>query len=134
MLIVSLLLKYLQKVQIYVWAIWWCLYHFLCLQWNQNVRFPSTECSITHGNREQYQNFVLTHFFLTHENVLATSLSRNMVANSSFLFELELNKCLDMTTSKAHIISTLITRVLFVQESIKDCLQEDSGCLADVLS
>ena len=38
-----------------------------------------------------------------------------------------------MTTSKAHIISALMTTAIFVQESIEDCLQENSGCFADAL-
>lgn len=53
--------------------------------------------------------------------------------NSSFLFELKLKEYLDMTTSKAHIISALMTTAIFVQESIEDCLQENSGCFADAL-
>ena len=57
-----------------------------------------------------------------------------MAANSSFLLELELKEYLDMTTSKSHIISEVMTRVLFVQGAIKDCFLEDSGCFADALS
>ena len=64
---------------------------------------------------------------------MATSLSENMAANSSFLFDLELKEYFHMTTSKSHIISELI-RVLIVQGSIEDCLQEDSGCFAVALS
>ena len=30
-------------------------------------------------------------------------------------------------------MSALMTRVLFVQESIENCLQENSGCFADGL-
>ena len=70
---------------------------------------------------------------MPHENALATSLSENMAANSSFLLELELKEYLYMTTSKSHIISEVMTRVLFVQGSIEDCLLEDSGCFADAL-
>ena len=38
-----------------------------------------------------------------------------------------------MTTCKTHIILALMTRVLFVQESIEDCLQEYSGSFADAI-
>ena len=38
-----------------------------------------------------------------------------------------------MTTSKTHIILTLMARILFVQESIKDCLQENSDRFTDAL-
>ena len=58
-------------------------------------------------------------------------LSEYMVPNCSFLFELELNEYFDITTYKAHIISVLMTRVIFVPESIADCLQENSGCFTD---
>ena len=56
-----------------------------------------------------------------------------MIVSSSFSFEPELKEYFDMTTSKTHFISALMTRVLFVQESIDDCLQEDSCCFADPL-
>ena len=69
-------------------------------------------------------NYIL---FLPNENPL-----ENMAANISFLFEPELKEHFNMTISKVHIISALIMRVLFVQESIEDCLQEDSDYFADV--
>ena len=39
----------------------------------------------------------------------------------------------DMATSKTHIISALMTSVLFVQESMEECLQQDSGDFGDTL-
>ena len=64
-------------------------------------------------------------------SILAISLSENLVGNSSFLLELKLKGYFNMTTSKVHIIPALMIRLLFVQELMKDCLQEDSGCFAD---
>ena len=39
----------------------------------------------------------------------------------------------DMATSKTHIISALMTSVLFAQESMEECLQQDSGYFGDTL-
>ena len=50
-----------------------------------------------------------------------------------FFFEFKLKEYFDMTTCKTHIILALMTRVLFVQESIEDCLQEYSGSFADAI-
>lgn len=71
-------------------------------------------------------NYIL---FLPNENPL-----ENMAANISFLFEPELKEHFNMTISKVHIISALIMRVLFVQESIEDYSQEVSGRFANALS
>ena len=37
-----------------------------------------------------------------------------------------------MKTSKARIISALLTRVLSAQKLKEDCLQEDFGCFAKI--
>ena len=66
------------------------------------------------------------HFLLPNGNALATSPSEIMVANGSFFFEFKLKEYFHMTTCKTHIILALMTRVLLVQESIEDCLQENS--------
>ena len=54
------------------------------------------------------------HFVFSEEKFFAIPLSRNMVVNRSPLFRLELNVYLCITTSKAQIISVLVTSCLLL--------------------
>ena len=67
------------------------------------------------------------HFVFPQEKVFPILLLGNIVVNRSLLFELELNKYLDITTSKAQIISALVTSCLLVHVRIVVCFEEDAS-------
>ena len=67
------------------------------------------------------------HFVFPQEKFFAILLSGNMVANRSLLFELELNEYLDITTSKAQIISAFVTRCLLVHTLIVICFEDNAS-------
>ena len=67
------------------------------------------------------------HFVLLQETFFAILLSGNMVANRSLLFELELNKYLDITTSKAQIISAFVTSCLLAHTLIAVCFEDNAS-------
>ena len=50
-----------------------------------------------------------------------------MVVNRSLLFELELDKYLDITTSKAQIISPFVTSCLLVHTLIVICFEDNAS-------
>ena len=66
------------------------------------------------------------HFVLPQETFFAILLSGNMVANRSLLFELELNKYLDITTSKTPMISAFVTSCLLVHRLIVVCFEDNA--------
>ena len=49
------------------------------------------------------------------------------MVNRSFLFELELNEYLDTTTSKAQIVSALVTSYLLVHQLIVVYFEDDAS-------
>ena len=67
------------------------------------------------------------HFVFPQEKLFAIPLSGNMVVNRSFLLELELNGYLDITTSKAQIISAFVTSRLLVHTLIVVCFEGDAS-------
>ena len=73
------------------------------------------------------------HFVFPQEKLFAIPLSGNMVVNRSLLLELELNDYLDITTSKAQIISAFVTSCLLVHSLIVVCI-EDNALLESSLS
>ena len=66
------------------------------------------------------------HFVLPQETFFAILLSGNMVANRSLLFELELNKYLDITTSKTPMISAFVTSSLLVHRLVVVCFEDNA--------
>ena len=67
------------------------------------------------------------HFVFPQEKFFPILLLGNIVVNRSLLFELELNKHLDITTSKAQIISALVTSFLLVHMLVVVCFEEDAS-------
>ena len=67
------------------------------------------------------------HFVFPQEQFFVIPLSGNMVVNRSLLFELELNEYLDITTSKAQIISAFVTNCLLVHTLIVVCFEDNAS-------
>ena len=67
------------------------------------------------------------HFVFPQEKFFAILLSGNMIVNRLLLFELELNEYLDITTSKAQIISSFVTSCLLVHMLIVVCFEDNSS-------
>ena len=67
------------------------------------------------------------HFVFPQEKLFASPLSGNMVVNRSLLFEFELNKYLEITTSKAQIISAFVTSCLLVHTLIVICFEDNAS-------
>ena len=67
------------------------------------------------------------HFVSSQEKFFAILLSGNIVVNRSLLFELELNEYLDITTSKAQIISAFVTSCLLVHTLIVICFEDNAS-------
>ena len=67
------------------------------------------------------------HFVFPQEKLFVIPLSGNMVVNRSRLFELELNEYLDITTSKAQIISTFVKSCLLVHMLIVVCFEDNAS-------
>ena len=78
--------------------------------------------SVVQQSKVQFQTFFLVQnihiLFSGKKNYSLIPLSENMVVNRSLLFELELNEYLDITTSKAQIISAFVTSCLLVHTLI----------------
>ena len=67
------------------------------------------------------------HFVFPEEKFFAIPLSGNMVVNRSLLFKLELNKYLDMNTTKAQIVSAFVTSCLLVHSLIVVYFEDDAS-------
>ena len=93
----------------------------------QNILCLSSGNSIVQQSKVQSQTWQSTHTLCPQEKFFAIPLSGNVVVNRSLLFELELNKYLDITTSKAQIISAFVTSCLLVPMFIVVCFEDNAS-------
>ena len=67
------------------------------------------------------------HFVFPQDKFFAIPLSGNMVVNRSLFFEPELNEYLDLTPSKAQIISASATSSLLMHRLIAVCFDDNAS-------
>ena len=67
------------------------------------------------------------HLVFSQEKLFAILLSKNVVVNRSLLFDLELNKYLDITKFKTETISAFVTSCLLVHMVIVVCSEGNTS-------